>query len=323
MARLPIAQAGLHVTGMDIMPAMLERARAVSQQLSIAWVQADCRTFHLAQQFRCVLMTGHAFQNLLTDADQHALLTVHTTMSPSEKAPSPLKQKICYGKTYGNTSDYRLWKSFQDPTGRWLDVWVASRFDAQTMIDHVQLVRKVRATGETWPSQIALRYIGVEALNRRLAEHGFTVVEQYGDWAKTPYGGLQPGNYYRLLPGRAAWNRQPSQTKLEPTSDTRQKPAIWHCQIEGVWSCGFRVRWLVELIAVDEESDDQIVHTLRLRKADRTAHQALDPCPELMCLLSIRCISLYRQLFHSVDMTLISPPAIGVVPGMPNGSNRA
>jgi hypothetical protein len=60
------------------------------------------------------------------------------------------------------------------------------------MIDHVQLVRKVRETGETWPSQIALRYIGVEELNRRLAKHGFTVVAQYGDWAKTPCGFSSP-----------------------------------------------------------------------------------------------------------------------------------
>jgi hypothetical protein len=92
-----------------------------------------------------------------------------------------------HGKTYGKTSDYTLWKSFQDPTGRWIDVWVASQFDAQTMIDHVQLVRKVRATAEAWSSQIALRYIGVEELNRRLAAHGFTVVAQYGEWSKTPW----------------------------------------------------------------------------------------------------------------------------------------
>src|SRR5262245_24530402 len=35
-----MAQTGLHVTGMDIMPAMLERARAVAPQLPITWVQA-------------------------------------------------------------------------------------------------------------------------------------------------------------------------------------------------------------------------------------------------------------------------------------------
>jgi SAM-dependent methyltransferase len=180
-----IALAGLPVIGLDIMPAMLEHARALSQQLPIAWVQADCRTFILAQQFRCMLMTGHAFQNLLTDADQDAFLArafAHLTVGGT----LAFETRNLQGRTYGTTSDSTLWRSFQDPTGRWIDVWVASQFERHTMIDHVQLVRTVRQTGEAWPSQIALRYIGIEALNQRLAAHGFTVVAQYGDWSKTP-----------------------------------------------------------------------------------------------------------------------------------------
>jgi SAM-dependent methyltransferase len=180
-----IAQTGLQVTGMDIMPAMLERARALSQQLPITWVEADCRTFHLAQQFRCVLMTGHAFQNLLSDADQHAFLArayEHVAVGGT----FAFDTRNLHGKTYGHSSDYTMWRSFQDHRGRWIDVWVASRFDAHTMLDHVQLRRKVRDTGETWPSHITLRYIDREDLNRRLAAHGFTVVAQYGDWAQTP-----------------------------------------------------------------------------------------------------------------------------------------
>jgi SAM-dependent methyltransferase len=181
-----IAVTGLHVTGMDIMPAMLARAQALSHHLPIAWRQADCRTFNLAQHFRCVLMTGHAFQNLLTDADQDAFLTrafAHLTVAGT----LAFDTRNLQGRTYGTTSDYTLWRSFQDPMGRWIEVWVASQFDPHTMIDHVQLVRKVRETGETWPSQIALRYTGVEALNQRLAAHGFTVVAQYGEWSKTPW----------------------------------------------------------------------------------------------------------------------------------------
>ena len=180
-----IAQAGLPVTGLDIMPAMLERARAVAPQLPITWLEADCRTFTLAQRFRCVLMTGHAFQNLLTDADQHAFLA-RASAHIAVGGTLAFETRNLPGKTYGNTSDPTLWRSFQDPAGRWIDVWVASRFDAPTMIDHVQLVREVRETGETWPSQIALRYIGVDELNRCLAAHDFTVVAQYGDWANTP-----------------------------------------------------------------------------------------------------------------------------------------
>ena len=34
-----------------------------------------------------------------------------------------------------------------------------------------------------------------------------------------------------------------------------------------------------KLIPIDEEPDDEIVHTLRLGKTDRATHQPLDPRP--------------------------------------------
>jgi hypothetical protein len=157
----------------------------LSHPLPITWIQADCRTFTLAQHFRGVLMTGHAFQNLLTDADQDAFLArafAHLMVGGT----LAFESRNLQSRTSSTTSDYTLWRSFQDPTGRWIDVWVASQFDPHMLIDHVHLVRQVRETGETWPSQIALHSMGVEALNQRLAAHGFTVVAQYGNWSTTP-----------------------------------------------------------------------------------------------------------------------------------------
>ena len=60
-----IAEAGLNVTGVDMMLPMLERARQLSAHLAISWVHADCRTLTLPQRFKLAVMTGHAFQNLL------------------------------------------------------------------------------------------------------------------------------------------------------------------------------------------------------------------------------------------------------------------
>jgi hypothetical protein len=54
------------------------------------------------------------------------------------------------------------------------------------MIDHVDITRTLRQTGKVWPSKIALRYTSVEHLNPLLAQHGFTVVEQYGNWSRVP-----------------------------------------------------------------------------------------------------------------------------------------
>lgn len=48
---IPLAEHGLDVTGLDIAPQMLERAKHKAQNLLIRWVEADARTFHLGTQF--------------------------------------------------------------------------------------------------------------------------------------------------------------------------------------------------------------------------------------------------------------------------------
>ena len=186
-----MTSAGLGVTGVDVMLPMLERARQLSTHLSISWVHADCRTLTLPQRFKLAVMTGHAFQNLLSDADQHQFLErMHNHLEPG--GVLAFETRNLAGRTYGHTREPILWRSFQDPLGRWIDVFTASTFDAERMIDHVDLTRTVRETGETWPSKIALRYTSVEHLNHLLEQHGFTVVEQYGDWSKAPVSSAAP-----------------------------------------------------------------------------------------------------------------------------------
>jgi hypothetical protein len=48
-----------------------------------------------------------------------------------------------------------------------------------------------------------------------------------------------------------------------------------------------------ELIPVDEQSDDQIVHMFGLRKANRPAHQPLDPGPQV----DVLALDFLRVLF--------------------------
>lgn len=71
---IPIVRQGFPVTGRDIVPGMLERARRKSAGLPIRWVEGDARTFNPDQQFRLIFLTGNAFQAFLTRADQEALL---------------------------------------------------------------------------------------------------------------------------------------------------------------------------------------------------------------------------------------------------------
>ena len=73
-----------------------------------------------------------------------------------------------------------------------------------------------------------------------------------------------------------------------PPATTRLVAALATCTPGAAWATGrcFRVVDCMldeppELIPVDKQSDDQVVHPLGLRKADRPAHQPLDPRPQV------------------------------------------
>lgn len=71
-----------------------------------------------------------------------------------------------------------------------------------------------------------------------------------------------------------------------------------------------------ELIPVDEQSDDQIVHLLGLRKAQCPAHQPFDPRPHIDVLaLDPLHVCLPNNVLLCLDMALVGAPAIRIVPG--------
>ena len=59
---IPIARLGFAVTGLDIVPGMLARARAKSEGLDTRWLEGDARDFNLSETFRLIFLTGNAFQ---------------------------------------------------------------------------------------------------------------------------------------------------------------------------------------------------------------------------------------------------------------------
>lgn len=69
-----LAARGHAVTGADPAEAMLTHARFRPGGDQVRWVHADARSIDLGETFDMVLMTGHAFQTLLTKADRAAAI---------------------------------------------------------------------------------------------------------------------------------------------------------------------------------------------------------------------------------------------------------
>src|SRR5436853_6997544 len=65
---LRLAAQGYQITGVDVVPEMIARARqkAAERSASIEWVVADARSFHLGKQFPGIYMLMNAFQFILT-----------------------------------------------------------------------------------------------------------------------------------------------------------------------------------------------------------------------------------------------------------------
>src|SRR5271165_182317 len=78
---VPLAQAGLHVTGLDISQRMLERAAEKRARLDaeqrdhVRLVQGDMTRFDLGEQFPLVIIPFRPFQHLLTIDEQLQCLT--------------------------------------------------------------------------------------------------------------------------------------------------------------------------------------------------------------------------------------------------------
>jgi len=68
-----LAERGHRVTGVDPAAAMLAVARRKPHAEQVEWVESSAQSYRARRRFDLIVMTGHAFQILLTDADALAV----------------------------------------------------------------------------------------------------------------------------------------------------------------------------------------------------------------------------------------------------------
>lgn len=187
---LPLARAGIRVTGIDLAPEMLSRARAQSAGLPLTFHLADVRDFTLHEgPFRCATMAGHAFQQMLSDADQRALFRcVHRHLATG--GLFAFDSRNPNGQETYSTKGEEFWHSYIGADGKPGETFTESRWDEARQLLHYTVIRRPAgqprgAAGET-RKRITLRYTPADILARHLVAEGFVVLAQYGDWTWGP-----------------------------------------------------------------------------------------------------------------------------------------
>lgn len=189
---IPLAKNGYKLVGVDINEGMLAHAKkkAANLNLQIRWIEQDCTQLDLCIKSNLVYSVGNSFQHFLTNESQDGLLTsinksleveglfIFNTRFPSvEELLQP------------STEEY--WKSYTDnETLNTVDLFTISEYDSLKQIQHYTTIRKYKNnTGEIIKEKrtnISLRYVFPQEMERLLFAFGFEILHLYSDWNETP-----------------------------------------------------------------------------------------------------------------------------------------
>jgi SAM-dependent methyltransferase len=181
---------GRRVVGVDPAKAMLDQARRRLGGDSVTWIEGDAREIRLGEHFDLVVMTGHAFQCLLTDADQLAACrTIAAHLKPGGvfifDSRNPVRE------------EWREWvpektrRRFPHPELGEVETWDDVQFDDNAGIAAYDTFYRIASEPEI-KSTSRIRFARKDEIADRIAEAGLKVDRWMGDWDGSPWKADSP-----------------------------------------------------------------------------------------------------------------------------------
>lgn len=195
---LPLAEAGLHVTGVDLSPHMLAHARKkvanypAEVQARLTLHEGDMRSVRLGEQFHFVYLPFNTFLVLLTASDQLALFeTVRAHLAPGGVfafdifMPDINRLKIEANPTWILEVD----QTFAD-LGFRLQRDCAREIDPlrQTLIVHYRMREySDQVLMREWLNDLHITYMFPREVEHLVARAGFELIHFWGDYARSDF----------------------------------------------------------------------------------------------------------------------------------------
>ena len=181
-----VAATGCSAVGADPAAPMLDVARRNTKGEAVEWIEADARRMRLGRTFDLIIMTGHAFQGLATEADQAALLATFAahlnpdgrfafdTRNPAarewlEWAPA-LSRRVVDTKAFGA-----------------VEMWDEPEMDEATQILDITSHYRFLSSGKHLRSDFRLRFSTQEELTSAFHRAGLTAESWFGDWDRKSF----------------------------------------------------------------------------------------------------------------------------------------
>ncbi|MEM8631131.1 MAG: class I SAM-dependent methyltransferase [Pseudomonadota bacterium] len=178
------------VWGVDPARAMLDVARARPGGDRVRWVEGDARDLDLGRRFDLIVLTGHAFQVFLTDADERsALSTIARHLAP--------EGRFILDTRNGPMEAWRHWmpektrQTFDHPTQGTITRWTETSFDHATGIAAYTTHHAV-PSGAHGSATSRIRFIDKPHLEVQLSAAGLAAQAWFSDWHGGPWHAKAP-----------------------------------------------------------------------------------------------------------------------------------
>ncbi|NGQ97364.1 class I SAM-dependent methyltransferase [Brevibacillus sp. SYP-B805] len=192
---IPLAEAGLTVTGLDLSTDMLRRAEQKAAAAGVAeritFVQGDMRRFDLGRSFSLIMIPFRSFLHLLHIQEQmKALGCIRRHLAPGGKlVMNVFVPKINH--LYEESEKMSLRGMFPLESGEQIAMWDYTRYDHfQQWAEVTRTYERISPEGlvtEKVVGRFTLRYIFPAELHHLLRLNGFRVVQRYGTFGKAPF----------------------------------------------------------------------------------------------------------------------------------------
>ena len=184
---IPLAQKGIDITGLDIVPGMLARAQEKARKLPIKWVEGDTRYFHFDRQFDLIYTAGSVFQHLVKRSEQERMLAcVLEHLTPEGLFAVDL---LFPNRGRMEDSEEKNWYRYKNEKGQTVRVTGIDKYDPIRQIKHETAFRHWQdENGQEIVKQAryALRIIYPQEMKALLHYNGFTILHCYGNFDKSP-----------------------------------------------------------------------------------------------------------------------------------------
>ena len=167
------------LAGIDPDVAALRRAR---RHGDIEWAEGTAADIAWRKEFGLATMVSHAFQCLLTDDDIRASLTaIHTALRDNGRFAFETRHPQARAWEHWPVADSGE-ITFPDGRTRRMSYRIELRGEIVDTVEATTLADGTILREDTG----SLRFLTPETLNTLLAETGFEIEAQFGDWDRTP-----------------------------------------------------------------------------------------------------------------------------------------